>query len=531
MNIKKAVIYCRVSSQKQVDEGHGLESQEKSCRSYANSKGYVVDKVFHEGAVSGGDFDRPEMNKLLKYLTINNDEFVVIFDDISRLARDVSVHKFLVHSIKSVGATIDCIGVVVGSDAPSDIFVETVMAAAKENERLVNRLQVIKRQKSRLEMGYWVFCHPPGYVYKEHSVHGKLLHRDEPNASIIKEALEGYANNRFVTQEDVRVFLESKKYKATSKSTKPHSETVKRMLTKSLYAGIVEYKKWGVGAVKGHHEPLITEETYFRIQNKLSGKIRNHENSKAVDFPLRGFVQCAECSEYMTASWSTGRNKKHLYYRCKNKQCSCGNKSIKRKLIEDDFSELLKNAVLQKPLISLLKVITKEIYSERIKESRLEERAAKKEISGLDKDISSLVDRLSTASSNNVANAIERSIDEKEQYKNILQRKHPITDESEINFETAINSVLDFVGNPYKAWESGDLLQKSKIQRLVFIRPLKYSKSKGFGTAEMSLPFSILGISNVSKSSVVEMLSVNWNQFYDYILDSTKTLELEHQAA
>jgi hypothetical protein len=51
--------------------------------------------------------------------------------------------------------------------------------------------------------------------------------------------------------------------------------------------------------------------------------------------------------------------------------------------------------------------------------------------------------------------------------------------------------VLDFVGNPYKAWESGYLLQKSKIQRLVFIRPLKYSKSKGFGTVEMSLPFSI----------------------------------------
>jgi len=508
MNIKKAVIYCRVSSQKQVDEGHGLESQEKSCRNYANSKGYVVDKTFHEGAVSGGDFDRPEMNKLLEYLTINNGEFVVIFDDISRLARDVNVHRLLVRAIQNTGAEIDCIGTIVGSNAPSDILVETMIAATKEYERLNNKMQVIGRQRARLEMGYWVFCQPPGYTYKKHPVHGKLLHRDEPNASIITEALEGYANNRFVTQEDVRVFLESKKYKATSKSTKPHSETVKRMLIKSLYAGIVEYKNWGIEAVKGYHEPLITEATYFRIQNKLSGKIRNYESSKAADFPLRGFVQCSECSEYMTASWSTGRNKKHPYYRCKNKQCSCGNKSIKRKLIEDDFSELLKNAVLQKPLISLLKVITKEIYSERIKESRLEERAAKKEISGLDKDISSLVDRLSTASSNNVANAIERSIDEKEQYKNILQRKHPITDESEINFETAINSVLDFVGNPYKAWESGDLLQKSKIQRLVFIRPLKYSKSKGFGTVEMSLPFSISGISNVSKSSVVEMAGI-----------------------
>jgi DNA invertase Pin-like site-specific DNA recombinase len=508
MSIKKAIIYCRVSSQRQVDEGHGLESQEKSCRNYANSKGYIVDKAFHEGAISGGDFDRPEMNKLLEYLTINNGEFVVIFDDISRLARDVNVHRLLVRAIQNTGAEIDCIGTIVGSNAPSDILVETMIAATKEYERLNNRMQVIARQRARLEMGYWPFCHPPGYSYKKTPIHGKLLHRDEPNASIIKEALEGFANNRFVTQEDVRYFLEAKKYKATNKSTKPHAETVKRMLTKSLYAGIVEYKKWGVEAVDGHHEPLITKEVYFKIQDKLSGKVKRYEGGKGADFPLRGFVQCAECSEYITASWSTGRNKKHPYYRCKNKDCSCGNKSIKRKSIESDFLELLKGAEIQTPLIDLLKAIAKELFNERIKESRLDKKAAEKEMLELDKDISSLVDRLSTASSNNVANAIERSIDEKEQYKNILQRKHLVTNESEINFETAINGVLDFVGNPYSAWKSGDLLQKSRIQRLVFIRPLKYSKSKGFGTAEMSLPFSISGISNVSKSSVVEMADI-----------------------
>ena len=505
MNIKKAVIYCRVSSQRQVDEGHGLESQEKSCRSYADSKDYSVDKVFYEGAVSGGDFDRPEMNKLIEYLTFNNDEFVVIFDDISRLARDVNVHRLLVRSIRDAGAEIDCISTVVGSDTPSDILVETMIAATKEYERLNNRMQVKSRQRARLELGYWVFCHPPGYVYKKHPVHGKLLHRDEPNASIIKEALEGFANNRFGTQENVRCFLESRNYKASNKSTKPHTETVKRMLTKSLYAGIVEYEKWGVKAVDGHHESLITRETYFKIQDKLSGKTRRYENSKGADFPLRGFIQCAECGEYMTASWSTGRSKKHPYYRCKNKNCSCGNKSIKRKSIENDFAELLKNAVLQKPLISLLKVITKEIYNERIKESKLEEKAAKKEISELDKDISNLVDRLSNFGNSNVANAIERSISEKEEYKNTLRDKYSLMNKSGINFETAVNGVLDFIGNPYDAWNDGDLLQKSRIQKLVFVRPLKYSKSKGFGTVEMSLPFSISGVSNVSKSSVVEM--------------------------
>ena len=34
-----AVIYCRVSTVKQVNEGHGLESQESRCREHAEAKG------------------------------------------------------------------------------------------------------------------------------------------------------------------------------------------------------------------------------------------------------------------------------------------------------------------------------------------------------------------------------------------------------------------------------------------------------------------------------------------------------------
>ena len=75
---KKAIIYCRVSSQRQVDEGHGLEGQEKSCRNYAISKGYTIDRVFHESAVSGGDFSRPAMNELIEYSALSNNKFRVM---------------------------------------------------------------------------------------------------------------------------------------------------------------------------------------------------------------------------------------------------------------------------------------------------------------------------------------------------------------------------------------------------------------------------------------------------------------------
>ena len=87
----KAVIYCRVSSKKQVSEGAGLESQEHRCREYAQAQGYEVEAVFPDDASGGGDFmNRPGMVALLAYLEARSDtDFVIIFDDLKRFARDI----------------------------------------------------------------------------------------------------------------------------------------------------------------------------------------------------------------------------------------------------------------------------------------------------------------------------------------------------------------------------------------------------------------------------------------------------------
>ncbi|MEM8750718.1 MAG: recombinase family protein [Pseudomonadota bacterium] len=90
---KHAVIYCRVSSAKQVEEGHGLDSQEVRCREYAKRKGYDVLQVFGDKGVSGGALDRPQMRAMLSFLLAQpNKNTVVIIDDLNRFSRDVRVH-------------------------------------------------------------------------------------------------------------------------------------------------------------------------------------------------------------------------------------------------------------------------------------------------------------------------------------------------------------------------------------------------------------------------------------------------------
>ena len=92
--ITRAIIYCRVSSARQKEEGHGLESQEHRCRQYAQLHGYEVEAVFPDDASGGGDFmKRPGMVALLSYLDAKpNENFVIIFDDLKRFARDREFH-------------------------------------------------------------------------------------------------------------------------------------------------------------------------------------------------------------------------------------------------------------------------------------------------------------------------------------------------------------------------------------------------------------------------------------------------------
>lgn len=151
----KALLYCRVSSTRQATEGHGLDSQEDRCRAHADRMGYVVDRVFPDDASGGGHFmKRPGMVALLAYLDVQPDRgnYVVVFDDLKRFARDTEFHIQLRHAFKARGARIECINFRF-EDTPEGKFVETIFAAQGELEREQNRRQVIQKMQARAKRG------------------------------------------------------------------------------------------------------------------------------------------------------------------------------------------------------------------------------------------------------------------------------------------------------------------------------------------------------------------------------------------
>ncbi|MEL6259292.1 MAG: recombinase family protein, partial [Pseudomonadota bacterium] len=352
---RKAVIYCRVSTKKQLN-GSGLDSQEHRCRQYAAAKGYQIEAVFHDSASGGGDFiKRAGMVALLDYLDTHSDErFVVVFDDLKRYSRDVLFHLKLRLEMEARGATRECLNFDF-ADTPEGNFNEVISVAAGEFERRTMARQNRQKSVARLEQGFAVQAQPPvGLKYVKGRSGGKELVHDQ-HAPVVAEALEGYATGRFASQSEVKRFLENQPDFPKGKSGVIPQEKIVRMLRQPLYAGLVESVGYGVSLRKGRHQGLISIETYERNRAKLDGRVYAPTRKDiGEDFVMRGAVACGSCSAPLTAGWSkSSTGARHAYYRCKKRGCDAFGKSIRRDDLEEDFAALLDRIQPTEGLIDL----------------------------------------------------------------------------------------------------------------------------------------------------------------------------------
>jgi len=492
-----ALIYCRVSSVKQRLDGSGLDSQEQRCRAYADMHGYNVEAVFPDDVSGGGDFmKRPGMVALLSYLDAQPGKpYVIIFDDLKRFARDRDFHWKLRQALAARSAVPKCLNFNF-EDTPEGEFIETIMAAQGHLEREQNRRQVIQKMKARVEAGFWVFRAPVGYKHvPAKGGGGKVLVPNDPLASVVREALDGYASGRFASQAEVQRFLErDPHFPKDLKNGSLRPMTVTRLLKKVAYAGYVEAPKWGVSVREGQHEGLISFETYQRIQDNLEGKKRAPAARKDyhVDFPLRGFVACACCGNAMTAAWSTGKYQRYAYYRCETRGCEEKSKSIPRAKMEDAFDELLQRLTPSQKLFGLVKAMFADAWEMRSAQAYAAQDEWKRQLKDAEKKIEGMIDRLVDTDNRTVARKLEERIDTLERQKLVLAEKAAKDVPSKGRLEDCMELTLRFLSSPWNIYKNGTHAVQQTVLRLAFAEPPRYCRNQGYGTPRTTFPFAVL---------------------------------------
>lgn len=138
------------------------------------------------------------------------------------------------------------------------------------------------------------------------------------------------------------------------------------------------------------------------------------------NFPLRGFVTCAECGAAYIACWSKGRSTIYPYYLCDTRGCPSRRKSIRREVIDGEFATLLASLQPSASLFNVAFHMFRDLWNAKPETMRQGSAGLKQEVAGTSRKIDQLLDRIVDATSDSVIAACARKIKELETQKAVL---------------------------------------------------------------------------------------------------------------
>jgi hypothetical protein len=186
--------------------------------------------------------------------------------------------------------------------------------------------------KAAIENGRFPHLAPIGCVNTQIGGLKKIV-SDADRAPLVKKAFELVASGAYNADGALRIV--SGMGLLTRKGRKLTKQSFGWMLHNPVYNGWVVS---GGHKAKGNHEPLVSDELFQAVQDRLNGNGTPHKKLSD-EFPLRGLVRCSGCGRLLTAGWVKGRKERYPRYWCWTK--GCGTVSIGRGAVEGEFVALL----------------------------------------------------------------------------------------------------------------------------------------------------------------------------------------------
>lgn len=300
-------------------------------------------------------------------------------------------------------------------------------------------------------------------------------------------------------------------YKKANISRSISLNGVKKILTNKLYAGLIEYEKWGVEERVGHHTGIISIDTFLKVQERLNlvskPSLRKDYND---DFALRNFVLCPDCHKPCTAGWFTGKSKvtKFPYYLCKQAECTRSQKMMSQEQLDIDFSALLKDLKPKPKTIEMVQEFLVDAWRKRKKLEIAEKESIAKNIKEIEKTVDEFMELLRGTKTSVMIKQYEIEIEKNIHTKEELEQKIDTSIYSEINFKQIQDVVVKHLENPIKMWETKEYTRKRLLLNMYFSRGVVYNKKTGFQTPDLPLIVKVLTSKDTSKNSLVEMAGV-----------------------
>jgi len=164
--------YLRVSTDRQAEEGLGLEVQEQAIRAWARSNGHRVVGWHSDEGISGsnGLEHREGLADALEMLKAGTARGLVVYR-LDRLARDLVLQEQLLADVRRNGADVFSTSTAEASyltddpDDPSRKLIRQVLGAVNEYERAMIALRLRSGRRHKHDNGGYAYGAPP-YGYR-----------------------------------------------------------------------------------------------------------------------------------------------------------------------------------------------------------------------------------------------------------------------------------------------------------------------------------------------------------------------------
>jgi site-specific DNA recombinase len=312
----RAVLYLRVSTAGQANsgredggDGYSISAQRDACIRKAKALGADVIDVYVDAGESARNSDRPQLQTMLDRLRSERDIDYVIVHKVDRLARNRGDDVTISLTIREAGAQLVSVSENI-DETPSGMLLHGIMSSIAEFYSLNLAAEVKKGTLKKVERGTYPGFAPLGYLNRQDPTsdrRGRWIEVDPDRAPLIRWAFKAYASGDYTLRQ---LADELAARGLTSRPTRNRparsltSAQVHKVLRQRFYLG---FFKWSSVEYQGTHEPLVSVETFARVQAVMDSRNQVGDKPKKHPHYLKGTIFCARCGSRMMFARTRGR--------------------------------------------------------------------------------------------------------------------------------------------------------------------------------------------------------------------------------
>ena len=217
------------------------------------------------------------------------------------------------------------------TDSPNEKFLLMILGSQAKLENDNRSINIKRGMRTRVEMGLWPGVAPTGYLNEKRTDKPCSVIPDPMRAPVVKQMFEKVADNGWSGRK-IHNWLKNDLRFVTKTGKILSLSNIYLMLRNSFYYGTYEYPRKSGKWYTGKHTPIITQELFAKVQEKLNQEISTSAKTYGKEFAFTKLVTCGLCGSGVCADekfkkLKDGSINRYVYYGCnksKNYQCKSG---------------------------------------------------------------------------------------------------------------------------------------------------------------------------------------------------------------